>query len=200
MKKIVTPFLILLVILVTAAGYLQPVFARDELTETQITLFMKALRQIDAKAEPKDDADTIFTYDEGDQIYVTGETSNGWYIVYYRGQTGYVSKDVSQGAEMLQDDQDVQSEQNAQAVFEAETFDLEALDDELAAQEVENKLIAEGVERYRTEARRSRVWGTIIVLLVLGIFAVGIVSTVRTEKKNKEESEIIDLDKESDEE
>lgn len=176
MKKIVTPFLILMVILVTAAGYLRPVYARDELTETQITLFMKVLQKVDAKAEPKDDAETIFTYDEGDHIYVTGETPNGWYIVYYRGQTGYVSKNVSQGAETLQNDE---------AVFEEETLDLEALDDELAAQEVENKLIAEGVERYLTEARRSRMWGVVIVLLVIGIFAVGIVSTIHTENKEQ---------------
>lgn len=169
-------FILLLVILVVTAVNPLPVYARDELTETQITLFMKALQKVDAKAEPKDDAETIFTYDEGDHIYVTGETPNGWYIVYYRGQTGYVSKNVSQGAETLQDDE---------AVFEEETLDLEALDDELAAQEVENKLIAEGVERYLTEARRSRMWGVVIVLLVIGIFAVGIVSTIRTEKKDQ---------------
>lgn len=181
-KKIMVSFILLLVILVVTAVNPLPVYARDELTETQITLFMKALQKVDAKAEPKDDAETIFTYDEGDHIYVTGETPNGWYIVYYRGQTGYVSKNVSQGAETLQDDQ---SEQNVQAVFEEETLDLEALDDELAAQEVENKLIAEGVERYLTEARRSRMWGVVIVLLVIGIFAVGIVSTIRTEKKDQ---------------
>ena len=193
MKKTVASIFLLIMIFVMAGGYLLPAHAQDEMTETQISLFMKALQQVDAKAEPKDDADTIFTYDEGDHIYVTGETSNGWYIVYYRGQTGYINKNVSQGAEVLQDDQDVQSEQNVQAVFEAETLDLEALDDELAAQEVENKLIAEGVERYLTEARRSRMWGVVIVLLVIGIFAVGIVSTVRTEK-NKGEGENIDLD------
>lgn len=181
MKKIVASFLLFIVISVMAAGDLMPVYARDELTETQINLFMKVLRQVDAKAEPKDDAETVFTYDEGDHIYVTGETPNGWYIVYYRGQTGYVSKNVSQGAGAGEDDQD----RSMQAVFEAETLDLEALDNELAAQEVENKLIAEGVERYLAEARRSRIWGVVIVLLVIGIFAVGIVSTIRAERKGQ---------------
>ena len=183
MKKFTTAFLLVMVISVMAAGYRLSAYARDELTETQINLFMKALRQVDAKAEPKDDAEAIFTYDEGDLIYVTGETPNGWYIVYYRGQTGYIDKSVSQNADIPEDDQ---SERNMQAVFEAEELDLKALDDELAAQEVENKLIAEGVERYLAEARRSRIWGIVIVLLVISIFAVGIISTVRTEK-NKEE-------------
>ena len=181
-RKIMASFLFLLMVSVVSAGYLLPAFARNELTETQINLFMKALQQIDAKAEPKDDAATIFTYDEGDYIYVTGETPNGWYIVYYQGQMGYVNKKISQESGALQDDQ---SEQNAQVVLETEKLDLEALDDELAAQEVENKLIAEGVERYLTEARRSRIWGVVIVLLVIGIFAVGIVSTIRAEKKDQ---------------
>lgn len=184
MKRIVAFFLLFMVISVMTSGYLLPVHAREEATETQINLFLKVLRQIDAKAEPKDDAETIFTYDEGDHIYVTGETPNGWYIVYYRGQTGYINKSVSQGVEAVQDDQGLQSEQNAQIALEAEELDLDALDDELAAQEVENKLIAEGVERYLEEARRSKIWGAVIVLLVISIFAVGIVSTIRAEKKD----------------
>lgn len=183
-KKIMASFIVLMLIPVMAAGYLLPAHAREEATEMKIELFMRALQQIDAKAVPKDDAETIFTYDEGDHIYVTGETPNGWYIVYYRGQTGYINKSVSQGVEAVQDGQGLQSEQNAQVALEAEALDLDALDDELAAQEVENKLIAEGVERYLAEARRSKIWGTMIVLLVIGIFAVGIVSTIRAEKKD----------------
>lgn len=168
MKKIMVSFLLLMLISVMSAGYLLPVYARDGVTETQISMFMKALGHIDAKSEPKDDAETIFTYDEGDHIYVSGETPNGWYIVYYRGQTGYINKNISQEAETVQDE-----------------LDLEALDDELEAQEAENKLIAEGVERYLSEARRSRIWGVVIVLLVIGIFAVGIVSTIREEKTER---------------
>ena len=179
-EKIVAANLLLMVISVLAAGYLLPAYAREGVAETQINLFLRALRQIDAKGKPSDDAETVFTYDEGDHIYVTGETQNGWYIVYYRGQTGYINKNVSQGAEAVQ---------NVQIALEAEELDIEALDDELAAQEVENKLIAEGVERYLSEARRSKIWGVIIVFLVIGIFAVGIVSTIRAEKKNKQYNE-----------
>lgn len=177
MKKIIAAFLLLMVTSVMTAGHLLPAYAREGLTETQINLFMRALQQIDAKEKPNDDAETVFTYDEGDHIYVTGETTNGWYIVYYQGQTGYINKNVSQGAETVQ---------NAQVALEVEELDIEALDDELTAQEVENKLIAEGVERYLSEARRSKIWGVIIVFLVIGIFVVGIVSTILAEKKNKQ--------------
>ena len=167
-KKIMAALLILMVTSVMSAGYLLSAYAREEAVGEPFNRFMKALRQIDAKAEPGEDAETAFVYDEGDHVYVTGETPNGWYIVYYQGQTGYINKNV------------------AQASLEAEELDMEALDDELAAQEVENKLIAEGVERYLTEARRSKVWGVVIVLLVIGIFVVGIISTIRAEKKNQQ--------------
>ena len=168
-----------------ALGYRRPVYAQDGSTEMQIKLFMRALQQINVKALPDDDAETIFTYDEGDYIYVTDETLDSWYIVYCQGRTGYINKNASQGMEAVQDGQGVQSEQNAQAILEVEEIDIEALDDELAVLEVENKLIAEGIERYLAEARRSRIWGIVIVLLVIGIFAVGIVSSIRAEKKNQ---------------
>ena len=188
-KAIIVSFLLLMVTSVMAVGHRLPAQAREESTQTQIKLFMRALQQINAKEEPNDDAETIFTYDEGDHIYVTGETPNGWYIVYLQGKTGYINKNVSQGIEI------VQGERTSHALLEEEEVNIEALDDELTALEVENKLIAEGIARYLAEARRSRIWGVVIVLLVIGIFAVGIVSTVRAEKKNKKEDDIIDLDK-----
>ena len=159
-------FLVLMAMLVMAYRYPLSVYARDDSTETKFDRFMRVLQRIDVKAKPNDDAETLFTFDEGDYISVTGETENGWYIVYYQGQTGYINKNVSLD------------------IMEEEELDIEALDDEFATQEVENKLIAEGVERYLAEARRSKIWGVIIVLLVIGIFVVGIISTIRAEKKN----------------
>lgn len=181
-KILMRIIMVLIITLSVTRGYPVLAHAQETMEETQLSQFMKTLQQIDAKAEPDESAETVFSYDEGVSVYVSGETENGWYIVLYQGQTGYIKQDMSQD------------------VLTAEEIDIEALDEEMAAQETENKMIVEAVERYRTEARRSRIWGTAIILLVIGIFAVGIISTVRTEKKNKEESDIIDLDKESDEE
>ena len=43
-------------------------------------------------------------------------------------------------------------------------------------------MIVEEVERQREEARRSKIWGTVIILLVMGIFGMGVVSTVKDKK------------------
>lgn len=177
MKRMMKAILLCVVTVVMAAGYVSSVHAEDVLGEVQFERFMTALEQVDAKAEPDDNAETLFSYDAGATVYVSGETENGWYIVSYQGKTGYINK------------------KSAQQALSEETIDVEALDEELVALQVRDKIIVEEVERYRAETRRSRIWGTVIVLLVIGIFAVGIISTVRAEK-NKKDGNIIDLDKE----
>lgn len=172
MKRIMKAVLVLMATLLVAVGYPISVHAQEVLEETQFSQFMKVLQQVDAKIEPNDNAETAFTYEEGSLIWVTGETEDGWYIVIYQGETGYINKNIAQ-----------------QALAEEE-IDVEALDEEFAEQELESKIFVEEVERYHTEVRRSRVWGTIIVLLVIGIFAVGIVSTFRAEKMKKEDNDI----------
>lgn len=172
-KKIMGVFFILMTACVIAVGYPLSVYAEEGLEHAQTCRFMKALQQVDAKAEPDDNAETVFGYEEGDYVYVTGETETGWLIVDYRGQTGYIDA--------------------SSAVLEAEEIDIEALDEEMAAQEMRNKLIAEEMERYYAESRRSKIWGAVIVLLVVGIFSVGIISTVGSEKRENEDDDIIDL-------
>ena len=173
MKKIMGILFILMTICVFAAGYPLSVYAGEELEQAQTGRFMKALQHADAKEAPDDNAETVFSYEVGDYVYVTGETENGWLIVDYRGQTGYINV--------------------SSAVLEAEEIDIEALDEEMAAQEMRNKLIAEEMERYYAESRRSKIWGAVIVLLVVGIFAVGIISTVGSEKRETEDDDVIDL-------
>lgn len=62
------------------------------------------------------------------------------------------------------------------------------LDTEMAAMEAENKILVEEVERQRAEKKRSRIWTAVIALLVVAIFAAGIISTVKGNKNGKEET------------
>lgn len=178
MRRMMRAVLMCVVTVAIATGYVSSVHAEEVLGETQFSQFMTTLQKIDVKAEPDDKAETLFSYDAGAAVYVTGETEDGWYIVFYQGKTGYINKDSSKEA------------------LSTKEVDIQALDEELEALQVRDKIIVEEVERYRAEARRSRIWGTVIVLLVVGIFVVGIVSTVRSERKNKGDGLIIDLDKE----
>lgn len=131
--------------------------------------FMTAIAAVEAKTEPEQGAETIFSFSEGDIIFVIGETGNGWYIVSYQGETGYIEKKADR------------------AKLEEEEIDVAALNAELKLQEAESKMVVEETERYREESKRSKIWGTVIVLLIVGILGTGIISTVYAEKKKKEE-------------
>lgn len=164
--------------------------AQEMLEVSQFSGLMTATEKIDAKESPQQEAETILSFETGDVLYVTGETENGWYQISYQGKTAYVMKNV----------------------LKEQEIDVEAMDAELLAQEDEGRMIVEEVERYRAEVKRSRIWGAVIVLLIIGIFATGIISTVKGEKEKKgneaeteeketekfsAEPEVIDLDEEN---
>lgn len=129
----------------------------------QTSRIMTSQQEVEMKADPDESAETIYTYSAGDSIFVTGEMS-GWYQVRYQDLTGYIQ-------------QDEVTEMN---------MDVTALDEQFAQQEEEGRMLVEEVELQRDEARRAKVWGTVIVVLVIAIFATGIVSTMKGAKRMEE--------------
>ena len=130
---------------------------------TELNQIMTAAEDIEAKELPDESSQTVHSYQVGDNIFVTGETPNGWYRVRYQDTIGYIP--VIKADEM--------------------ELDVEALDAEFAVNLEEGTMFVEEVERQRAENKRTKIWGTVIVLLVIAIFAVGIVSAVKN--KDKEE-------------
>lgn len=128
-------------------------------------LILKVEKDVDMKAEPEKSAETLKTFEQGSLVFAMGEATDGWYHVLYQGMEGYV-------------------EEKGLSVQE---LDVEGLDAEMAASEAETKLVMEVVEKYREDARRSKIWGTIIVVLVAGIFGIGIFSVVRSNKSGDNE-------------
>lgn len=146
-----------------------PVRAEEALGEaetTELNQIMLANGKVEAKEMSDDSATVVITYESGAPVLVIGETTDGWYKVSYQDKIGYVHK----------------SELTTQGL------DVEGLDKEMETAEAESKLVVEEVERYRAEARRSRIWGTVIVLLVVGIFATGILSTVKAEREKRKDA------------
>ena len=133
---------------------------------SELNQIMTGQGKVEAKETTDSNSATVITYESGTPILVTGETENGWYRVSYQGKEGYVLK----------------------SRLTAQEFNMEELDKEMESAEAESRLVVEEVERYRAEARRSRIWGTVIVLLVIGIFATGIISTVKAEKEKKKDA------------
>lgn len=128
-------------------------------------IVLEAEERIEMKASPEKTAETLMTFQAGDLIFAVGEAEDGWYRVIYQENEGYVEE---KGLVMRE-------------------IDVEGLNAEMAANEAETKFVVEVVEKYRADARRSKIWGTVIIVLVAGIFGVGIFSAVRSNKREGDE-------------
>ena len=133
---------------------------QDESQSISHNQIMVAEQDVDMKAEPNFESQTLMTYKKGDLVFSTGETADGWYLVMYQDKNGYVEKNT----------------------LSIQGLDIEGLDAEMAMYAQEGKLVMETVEKYHAESRRSKIWGGIIIALVAAIFAVGIFSAVKTKK------------------
>lgn len=65
----------------------------------------------------------------------------------------------------------------------------ENIDKEFKALEDESIVYVAELERLRAEAKRSKIWGGVIIALIAAIFGVGIVSVVRENKQDKQKKE-----------
>jgi len=126
---------------------------------------MEAEKRTEMKAAPEDTAETLMVFQAGDLIFAVGEPEDGWYRVIYQGNEGYVKE---KGLDALE-------------------IDIEGLNAEMAANEAETEFVVEAVEKYRADARRSKIWGTVIIVLVASIFGVGIFSAVKGNKNGDAE-------------
>lgn len=115
--------------------------------------------------EPDNKSLVVEEIKKGQSVMLSGKTENGWYQVVYQGKTMYVQEN---------------------SLEEAANEDLS---NEL--QELEELRLAEAEWdiKARKEVLRSRIWGTVIVVLIVGIFAAGMVSVIRADKGEKRKKE-----------
>lgn len=136
-------------------------------TATQLQQIMVTARKVEMKAEPDFTSETLMTYEKGASVFVIDAIDDDWVYVRYQDMTGYVDK----------------------TALLMQTVDTADMDAEFAREADQTKFVLEEVERYKAEARRSKIWGTVIVVLVLGIFAMGIISGICAKKKEDTKQE-----------
>lgn len=175
-KKILTAFIFINFVF---AVFVLPANAQENAGDdslTELNQVMTILTGYDARELPDSEAPVVYSYEEGDSVWVIGETKDGWYKTSYQGLEGYIPKECITGLQIEVEDQG--------------TIKLEdsELDGEFAEMEAESKMLVEEVERQRSEEKRSRVWIVVIVVLVVGIFATGIISASKKGKDNKPKS------------
>lgn len=176
MRKVRKILLFLILLSFTLGFGVVPVKASenaDDETITDLNQVMTVLVDCDAKEQPNRGAASVMSYSAGSPVWVIGETQDGWYLVSYQDEKGYIPKNY------ISELQVEMEEKGAVGLTEA------GLDEEMAAVEAENKMIVEEIERQRSETKRSHIWTIVIVILVVGVFVTGIISTVKYGKEGK---------------
>lgn len=159
MKRI-SKFLGMLLLMVGVSG---TITWGAEVTVTPISQLMTAAGYVEAKAAPDEGAETVITYDAGATVYVTGETSSGWYQVSYQEKMGYVKKET----------------------LKAVDVDLAALAKEMGNEETAGKIVVEEVERTRNENERSSSWIVALAIIIGGMFITGILIASVSPKRRR---------------
>lgn len=166
MKKLLKAALLLLAV-ISAAAYGNPnvTYAKDNtaMETEEISGVMTLLEDASAREQADTNANELFALKEGESIFVTGETDNGWYRFVKNGSVAYVECDKVNNPGV---DEALVKELNEQV--------------ETAVKDINQ------INRYREEASKSKIWGAVIVVLVIAIFAVGIITTLKKQKEEKE--------------
>lgn len=159
--------------------YYEPIMqeSAENFEITELNQIMSIGEACEARAFPDENASVLFGYETGASVWVTGETRDGWYRTSYQGQEGYLLK---------KNVVDLQIETENMGVVDVADS---GLDEELAQTEVEGKIFVEEVERQRGERKRSRIWTTVILLLIAGIFTTGLLSIAQKNKSGKPETD-----------
>lgn len=158
MKKIINK--VILAITVMILGCITVCGA--ELESVQKNMVLETTEEVELRVEPSATAKTIATLQVGTAVVVAEDANGDWCKVAYKEQEGYVSVTKLKA---LGNTEELNSE-----------FDKISQTVQLAFEEIMTR---------EHEEMQARIWGSIIVVLIVAIFGVGIASAV---KKNKEEA------------
>ena len=126
--------------------------------ETVTGTLQQTIKAAEIKEEPDVDSDTLTRLKKGTAVIVYGEPQDSWSKVEYQGTPGYMESS------------------------RLEMYSVEATEEQGQEFQIVEEEMIRTVDEYeliQKEKRNSRIWGTVIVILVMAIFVVGIVSALR---------------------
>lgn len=139
-----------------------------------IMTLQQVIVEAEIKAEPDADSESLLKLPAGTGIIVHGEPESSWCHVEYAGVEGYIESSLL-------------APYNAAW---ADSGSTESLEQEMQAVEDEIFRTLDEYELEQKARRNSIIWGVIIVVLTVAIFAVGIVSAVRKGSKDEDADDV----------
>ena len=165
MKKITKLMLSIMAVVCLLTGMGFTSFAQTE--DIQILKLVVTEKGTPGKEKPTDSAKTLMEYEPGAKLAVVEEPNSTWYGVLYQGQVYYVKQ--------------------ADTIDAEDVAPVEEIDQELEEEYVEGKILIEEIVRQEEEAKKTRIWAAIIIVLIIAIFGVGILSHLKKSKEDEDE-------------
>lgn len=149
------------------------VIAEETANNVVLSSMMVATDTIEVRTEASENADVLVIFKEGDNIFVTGKTEDGWYIVSYQGKTGYFGGNGK----------------NVPIVENAAFTDTTALDQEMETEKTESLFLGEEIIHYQSSKRMAVVWTVIIIAALAGVFVAAFISSKKRKATENGEKE-----------
>lgn len=136
----------------------------EELESIEKNMVLETAKEVELLEKPETAAKAVVTLQAGTPVMVVEEENNGWCKVANQGQEGYVQISALKT---------IGNQEELNAEFEKISNTIQLAFDEIMTQE--------------NATKQARIWGTIIVVLIVAIFGVGIVSAIKKNKLEREE-------------
>lgn len=144
--------------------------------------------------ENPDESSTVVGELKAGTPVISGEKNeDSWIRISYQELSGYTKLE---NVQILTDDTLNQNQAADNTVSDQnQTVDNDTLDQEFEQIANENELLINELEYDKAQRRQKMIWGTVIAVLVVAIFAAGIISAVKKNKREKgQEEETVDAD------
>lgn len=134
--------------------------------------------------ENPDESSTVVGELKAGTPVISGEKNeDSWIRISYQELSGYTKLE---NVQILTDDTLNQNQAADNTVSDQnQTVDNDTLDQEFEQIANENELLINELEYDKAQRRQKMIWGTVIAVLVVAIFAAGIISAVKKNKREK---------------
>lgn len=139
----------------------------SEIDSSAAMTLQQTMKDTEIKEEPDSSAETLSELEKGTAVIVYGEPQDSWSQVEYQGVKGYIESNVLESYSAIED--------------------ADELDEEFEAVEEETRRIIDEHELAQKSRKKAVFWGIVIAILVVGIFAVGIISALKKDKEGEQE-------------
>lgn len=139
----------------------------SEIDSSAAMTLQQTMKDTEIKEEPDSSAETLNELEKGTAVIVYGEPQDSWSQVEYQGVKGYIESNVLESYSAIED--------------------ADELDEEFEAVEEETRRIIDEHELAQKSRKKAVFWGIVIAILVVGIFAVGIISALKKDKEGEQE-------------